>query len=355
VPLTFLAELGVLFLLFFIGLQIDMKEMRDESGDIIWLTVLNTTVPFLFGMAVMFGLGYGWLMAFVIGLTRMPTAEAVIVPILDEFKLVRTRVGELIIGTGVLDDVIEVFLVALVSVWIGKKTGDMVGGIAGLIMGVLAFILLGWLCHRWVIVLMARWMPHRPRNLILLSMVVLFGFGGLSEYTSLGMVVGAITAGVLMRPAFDRMGVVGEQVTQTIQSVSYGFLGLLFFFWVGLNADLEGLFREPALAVLLYLAGTLGKLVGVFLMVPMRKITVREAWTVGIGLDARLTTEIIVAQLLFDAKLIDGHLFTALVSAASFTAISVPVVFALLVRRWGEQLRTPQGEPQPIDLPENVT
>ena len=333
VPLSFLADLGVLFLLFFIGLQIDLKEMRDQSGDIIWLTVLNTTVPFLMGMGVMLALGYGWLMAFVIGLTRMPTAEAVIVPILDEFKLIRTRVGELIIGAGVLDDVIEVFLVALVSVWIGEKAGDVGGGITGLIMGVLAFIFLAWLCYRWVIPFLGRWLPRRPRNLMLLLMVILFGFGGLSEYTSLGMVVGAITAGVLMRPAFDRMGVVGEQVTRTIQAVSYGFLGLLFFFWVGLNADLEGLFREPTLAILLYLAGTVGKLVGVFLMVPMKKISVREAWTIGIGLDARLTTEIIVAQLLFDAKLIDGHLFTALVSAASFTAVTVPLLFARLALR----------------------
>ncbi len=342
-PLSFLADLGVLFLLFFIGLQIDLKEIRDQSGDIIWLTVLNTTVPFLMGMGVMLALGYGWLLAFVIGLTRMPTAEAVIVPILDEFKLIRTRVGEFIIGAGVLDDVIEVFLVALVSVWIGEKAGDVGGGITGLIIGVMAFILLAWLSYRWLIVLLARWLPRRPRNLMLLSVVILFGFGGLSEYTSLGMVVGAITAGVLMRPAFSNMGVVGKQVTQTIQSLSYGFLGLFFFFWVGLNADLEGVFREPALAILLYLAGTLGKLAGVFLMVPMKKISVREAWTIGIGLDARLTTEIIVAQLLFDAKLIDGHLFTALVSAASFTAVTVPLLFALLMRRWGEQLRAPQG------------
>lgn len=349
IPLSFLADLGVLFLLFFIGLQIDLKEMRDQSGDIIWLTVLNTTVPFLMGMAVMLALGYGWLLAFIIGLTRMPTAEAVIVPILDEFKLIRTRVGEFIIGAGVLDDVIEVFLVALVSVWIGKRAGEAGGGITGLIMGMLGFILLAWLCYRWVILFMGRWLPRRPRNLMLLSMVILFGFGGLSEYTSLGMVVGAITAGVLMRPAFDRMGLVGEQVTRTIQAVSYGFLGLLFFFWVGLNADLEGLFREPTLAILLYLAGTVGKLVGVFLMVPMKKITVREAWTIGIGLDARLTTEIIVAQLLFDAKLIDGHLFTALVSAASFTAVTVPFVFALLMRRWGEQLRRPKDEPRPSE------
>ncbi len=339
-PLSFLADLGVLFLLFFIGLQIDLNEMRDQSGDIIWLTVLNTTVPFLMGMAVMLALGYGWLMAFVIGLTRMPTAEAVIVPILDEFRLIRTRVGEMIIGAGVLDDVIEVFLVALVSVWIGEKAGDVGGGITGLIMGVLTFMLLAWVCHRWVIVFMGRWLPRRPRNLMLLSMVILFGFGGLSEYTSLGMVVGAITAGVLMRPAFNSMGMVGEEVMQAIQSGSYGFLGLAFFFWVGLSADLEGMLREPALAILLYLAGTIGKLAGVFLMVPMGKISVREAWIIGIGLDARLTTEIIVAQLLFNAKLIDGHLFTALVSAASFTAVTVPLMFALLVRRWGEQMTT---------------
>ena len=210
----------------------------------------------------------------------MPTAEAVIVPILDEFKLIRTRVGEFIIGAGVLDDVIEVFLVALVSVWIGEKAGDVGGGITGLIMGVLAFILLAWLCYRWVIVCMGRWLPRRPRNLMLLSMVILFGFGGLSEYTSLGMVVGAITAGVLMRPAFDRMGVVGEQVTQNHTIGQLWLFRTSLFFWVGLNADLEGLFREPALAILLYLAGTVGKLVGVFLMVPMKKITVREAWTI---------------------------------------------------------------------------
>jgi len=164
-PLAFLADLGVLFLLFYIGLQIDLKEMRDQSSDIIWLTVLNTVVPFLMGMGVMLCMGYGWLIAFVIGLTRMPTAEAVIVPILDEFKLIHTRVGKFIIGAGVLDDVIEVFLVTLVSVWIGQKAGDIGGDITSLLVGVLAFMLMTWLCHRWVIVYMGRWLPRRSRNL----------------------------------------------------------------------------------------------------------------------------------------------------------------------------------------------
>lgn len=345
VPLTFLAELGVLFLLFYIGLQIDMKEMRDQRGDIIWLTVLNTLVPFLMGGVVMLALGYGWLMAFVIGVTRMPTAEAVIVPILDEFKLIPTRVGELIIGAGVLDDVIEVFLVAFVSVWIGKKSAAAGGGITGMVVGGLLFVLLAWLGYRWLIVGLTRWLPRRPRNLMLLCVIMLFDFGGLSEYTGLGMIVGAITAGVVC-PAFDKMGVISEQVTQTIQSVTYGFLGLVFFFWVGLTTDLTGMFREPALAILLFLAAFVGKLLGVFIMVPMKRITVREAWTIGIGINARLTTEIIVAQLLFTAKLIDLHLFTALIAASAVSTISVPLVFAVLMRCWGQVLRTPPAQRQ---------
>jgi len=117
---SFLAQLGVLFLLFFVGLQIDLKEMRGMSRDIIWCTVLNSSVPFLLGMTVMLVLGYGWILAFVVGLTRMPTAEAVIVPILDEFQLIRTRVGELIVGVGTLDDVFEVVLVSIVSILISK-------------------------------------------------------------------------------------------------------------------------------------------------------------------------------------------------------------------------------------------
>jgi len=117
----FLAQLGVLFLLFFIGRQIDLKEMRSLSRDIVWATALNTMVPFLLGVVVMLALGYGWVVAFVIGLTCMPTAEAVIVPILDEFNMIRTRVGGFIVGAGVLDDVIEIFLIAFVSVWIGGK------------------------------------------------------------------------------------------------------------------------------------------------------------------------------------------------------------------------------------------
>ena len=335
---SFLSDLGVLFLLFYIGLQIELNEMKTSSSDIVWLTVLNTLFPFILGVIAMRIYGYGWGIALVIGMTRMPTAEAVIVPILDEFKMIKTRIGTLIIGAGVLDDIIEVLLVGIVSIWIGSKAGETHGGVAGLITGIFIFILISWIFYRWLPRIMKKWKAESLSTLMIFSLVILFGFGGFGEYVELGMVVGAITAGVIMRPLFENEEQKGELLSNTTQTLSYGFFGVLFFFWVGFNADMAGFLQEPLLAIVLYLAGTFGKLFGVLLMVPMKKMRLKEAIIVGVGLDARLTTEIIVAQLLYSAAIIDLKLFTALIAASSFTALTVPLLFSLLIRFWGEEI-----------------
>ena len=347
----FLANLGVLFLLFYIGLQMDVGEMRRASRDVVWLTVLNTALPFVFGVIIGLAFGYGATVAFVIGLTRMPTAEAVVVPIVDEFGLIRTRVGQFIVGTGVLDDVIEVFLVAFVSVWIGAKAGTETGAgeVTAVAIGVVVFAVVAYAAYRWVFPWLDRLLPHGPRNLTLLTVLGLFALGGVSTVAQLGLVVGAIVAGVALRPVFTRDGDEGDLTEKEVDSLSYGFLGPIFFLWIGLNVDLGGLIRVPALAILLFLAAFVGKIVGVFGMVPMGKMTKKEALTVGVGINARLTTEIIVAQLLLTAGLIDERLFTALVAASSLSTLLVPPLLSLILARWGPSLR---GEPtRTVEVP----
>lgn len=97
--------------------------------------------------------------------------------------------------------------------------------------------------------------------------------------------------------------------------------------------------RVPTLAILLLLAAFVGKFIGVFGMVPMGKMTKREAFAVGVGINARLTTEIIVAQLLLTAGLIDERLFTALVAASSLSTLVVPPLLSMILARWGPSLR----------------
>jgi len=359
---TVLADIGVLFLLLFIGLQIDLSGMQRQSKDITTATVLNTVVPFVFGIAVMRFLDFGWVTAFVIGLTMMPTAEAVIVPILDEFRLIRSKIGNYIIGAGVLDDVIEVFLVATVSVWIttaGSPTGLDTTEIARIITNTAIFIAVAWGVRSLVLVPLSHWLQVRVPNLIILMIIVLFIFGGFAEYVGLGLVVGAIVAGMMMRPVFEAARETGEQATKAVRAVSYGFFGIIFFLWIGMSVDLKGLLDSPELAILLFLAAFTGKLTGIFLMVPMKKISAKEAWAIGIGLNARLTTEIIVAKLLLDAKLIGSELFTALVASSSLSTIIVPLVFSALASRWRETLSAGGPElrqlPAPLVITERTT
>ena len=354
---TVLAELGVLFLLFFIGLQIDMGEMRSQSKNIILATVLNTVIPFAMGVGVMRYLGYDWIISFVVGLTRMPTAEAVIVPILDEFDLIKTKVGNYIVGAGVLDDVIEVFLIAFVSLWISDESGLVSSDskeVLDLIIHVVIFIVAAWTVRKWILLPLSHWMKVKVANLILLTIIILFVFGGFAEYTDLGLVVGAIVAGMLMRPVFNASGDAGIQATKAVRAISYGFFGIIFFLWIGMSVDLSGMFKAPELAILLFLAAFIGKIIGIFLLVPAGKLNSKEAWTIGIGLNARLTTEIIVAKLLLDSHLIDTQLFTALVAASSVSTIVVPLLFSLMVSYWKEDLKVtaqPESEKSVIKKP----
>ncbi|WP_201333193.1 HAD-IC family P-type ATPase [Nitratiruptor sp. YY09-18] len=196
------------------------------------------------------------------------------------------------------------------------------------------FIAAAFFARKFILIPLAKWTKTTVVNLIVLMILTLFIFWGFAEYTDLGLVIGAIVAGIIIRPVFDKAGEIGKNTTKAVRAVSYGFFGILFFLWIGMSVDLNGLIKAPELAILLFLAAFVGKLNGVLLMVPMKKLNFKEAFTIGIGLNARLTTEIIVAKLLLDAQLIDTELFTALVAASSLSTIIVPLTFSILASKW---------------------
>jgi len=344
--LDLLGRLGVLWLLLLIGLEVDLKGMARMGVDIVLLTVLNTLVPFLLGFGFMLSLGYGVFLSLFIGMTRMPTAEAVVVPILDEFDMVNTRVGRFIVGAGVLDDVVEVLLVVVTSVWIGahassanSATVSIEHDITGILVGGIAFAVAGYVAYRWVLPALASWTHGKAAELLLLSAVALFALGGFAQLAGLGLVVGALITGVALRPTLDGDAADRRAVRDAIDLGAYGFFGPIFFLWVGMSVDLSGMVKAPWLAIGLFAAAFFGKLIGAWLLVPLGHATTKEALAAGIGLNARLTTEIIVAQLLLTAGIIDAQLFTALVAASGLSTLLVPPLFAVVLDRWGSILR----------------
>lgn len=333
----FLANLGVMFLLFFIGLEIDLPQMRRFSKVIIWITILNTVFPFLFGIGIGLLFGYSLLLSFIIGLTRMPTAEAVVVPILDEFGMIKSKIGQLIVGAGTLDDMIEVFLIAFVSLIIGHK--EMSANFEFILLGLGIFLIIIYLLVNYILPLFDRFLAH-PRlwQLVMLALLILFSLSFIAEKFYLGLVIGAIVSGIILQPYLSQLTEIGMTAFSSIRAIAYGFLGPIFFFYVGYTTNLT-LFKFPLLTIALFLAAFLGKVLGVYLLTFNRTLTKKEAIAVGVGLNARLTTELIVAQLLLSAHLIDEVLYTALVAASAFSTLSVPILISVILNKWRRDLK----------------
>lgn len=120
-----LAELGMYFLLFIIGLEIDLDEIRKLGRLIITTTFLTLALATLFGsIFIHYVFGTPWLTATLVAMSFGTVGEAILVPILEEFQIIHTKLGQAIIGIATLDDILELAALIWLSVLLGIK-GDM--------------------------------------------------------------------------------------------------------------------------------------------------------------------------------------------------------------------------------------
>lgn len=332
--LKVMSNFGVIFLLFYIGIQLDLKKFKQLGKPILKLTSYSIVLPFVFTFAFIWAMGYGWFLAIIIGLTSIPVAEAVVVPILNEYNLMRTKVGQFIVGPGILDDIIEVLMISLVSIWLTNYFGiaSPVNPLFLVAMMVL-FLIATWVSYRFLIPFFGKRIEPKPYIAMIYCITVLLLFSSFAQVSDLGLVVGALAAGIAMQPWLSSLKDASSKILiKTIEIIAYGFTGVFFFFEIGLLVDLEGILLHPLFIVMLFLCSTLGKLGASFLMIPSGALTFREALIVGIGLDVKMTTELIVAKMLFSAGAIGAALYTALISASSLSMIIVPICLSILLK-----------------------
>jgi len=338
--LGILSDFGVIFLLFYIGIQLNLRKFKQFEKPIFQLTAYSIVFPFLFGFLFMWSMGYGLFLAFIIGLSRIPVAEAVVVPILDEFKLLNTKVGQFILSPGILDDVIEVLLITVVSIWLANYFGSPLEiHPFSFILKIFSFVFVAWISYRWLIPFFGKKIYPSLYTVMIFCIAILLLFSSFAKFSNLGLVIGSLVAGIAIRPWLNTLKFTPRKIIiQMIEVIAYGFTGIFFFYKVGLLVNPQGIALAPLLAIGLFLSGTLGKLGSALLMVPSKTLTLREAILVGMGLDVRMTTELIIATMLFTAGAIQSNLYAALIAASSLSMISVPVTLSILLKKWRRSL-----------------
>jgi len=269
--LEILAQLGVMVLLFEVGLESNVREMLSVGLSSLLVAVLGVVVPFFLGWGVS-----AWLMPeeellvhMFIGATLCATSVGITARVLTDLGKLQSRESKVVLGAAVIDDVLGLVVLAVVVGIIGAaNTGVALApmeigwiGFKAIAFVVGAVVVGGWLAPK-----MFRLASRlRIRDMLLtVALVFLFALSFLADFFGLAPIVGAFAAGLVLdelhyKDFIDR----GEhRLEDAIRPIAV-FLVPIFFVWIGARVDLRVFGQTEILgfAALLTVAAVIGKMI----------------------------------------------------------------------------------------------
>jgi len=338
--LAMLAELGVLVLLFQVGLESDVARMARVGGSAFAVATVGVIVPMVLGTLIAAALlpeASTYAHVF-IGAVLTATSVGITARVLSDLGKVDSTEGRIILGAAVIDDVLGLIVLAVVR---GLIEGARVGGeglgaaaivwiVAKSVLFLGGAILLGGPLSRRLFKV-AAWLQIRGL-LLALSLAVCFAFAALAGAVGLAAIVGAFAAGLILdevtyRPLSGREPVGLEEQVRPIGT----FLVPIFFVHTGARVDLAT-FADPR-TLLLALALTAAAIVGkqvCGLAVLQRGL---DRLSIGIGMIPRGEVGLIFAAVGQTLGVIDARTNAAVVLMVFLTTLLTPPVLAWSLKR----------------------
>lgn len=311
------AELGVVFILFWVGLETRLDQMREVGGAAARTGIAGVALPFAGGFGVALALGESTETAIFVGAALSATSVGITSAVLDDLGQLGTRAARTILGAAVIDDILALILVA-VAVGIAAEGGVDVLSITvtiGLALGFVGFVALGGekLIQARPGILEA---PRFSESPLLPAVILCLALAAIAGEIGLAAVIGAFLAGLIVAETKDR-----HPIEQEVAPL-YAFFPPFFFAAIGIQLDLDALVGAAALLALLSAVAVVTKLVGAWL--GARSLGSRDAATVAVGMVPRGEVGIIIAGIGATAGVIDAELFGAIVGMSIVTTLLVP-------------------------------
>lgn len=326
----FLAELGMFFLLFIIGFELDIKKLLKNRGFIFKTTFVIIFTETLFGtLLVHYVFGVSWLISVLVASSFATVGEAVLLPILDEFNLTKTKLGQTILSIGVLDDIIEVLTIVVASVIIGRSVGHTHFNIWINLLILCSLFGLVFILTRFRKSLTSFKYKDIP-SFFLLVIFFIFLFIGIGQFVE-SAALGALLAGIALKNIIpDKiLNLIGSE----IRTMAYGLFAPVFFLWVGADTDIGYLLKFPMLILLIMVMTNIAKISGSYL-VGKKELGTKKSIVLGVSLCVKLSTSIVIIKLLFEKGLIQLGLYSVLIGATIAFNFIVPFLLSYLITRW---------------------
>ena len=338
--LDVLAEIGILLLLFEVGLEWTVTDMLKVGWSALLVAVVGIVVPSLLGFGtakLFFGAESGYTHLF-IGTILCATSVGITARVLQDLGKTTTPEAKLILGAAVIDDILGLMALATVSTMIQAAAGgaSVSAGAVLLIVGKAAVFLVGaLLLGRWLVPRAFRVAAHLPGRgiLLALSLSLCFLLAFLAHLAGLAPIVGAFTAGLILE-AVDLEGLASRE-QRTLEELLHPVTALflpVFFLLMGLKVDLR-VFAEPG--ILLFAAAlTLAAILGKLSCAAAVNRHGMDRWVVAFGMVPRGEVGLIFAGIgltlsLGGQPVISGAVYSGVVIMVMITTLVTPLLLKL--------------------------
>lgn len=321
-----LSELGVIVLLFEIGLHTDLRSMAKVAGTATTVGLVGVIFPFALGYySASAVLGFDRIPALVCGAALTATSIGISARVLADLGQLDSREGQVVLGAAVLDDVIGLIVLSVVTSVVlgGSWTVSGVAVTAALAIGFIALALtLGRFLARPVFASLRKIRTSGTLGVVALAFAFLLS--SLAASAGSAMIIGAFAAGVVLNGSAER-----AEIDRAATTIGH-FLVPVFFASVGAAVQLSS-FADPrtlAAGGLLIVVGVIGKFAAAY--APWWFNGNRRL--IGVAMIPRGEVGLIFAQMGLSTKAITPAVFSALTLMVMVTTFLAPPLLALVGR-----------------------
>lgn len=313
------AELGVVFLLFWVGLETRLSHMFEVGRSALLVGLFGVVLPLAGGIGLAFAMGEPTATAIFLGVALVATSVGITSAVLVELGAIGGRAGRTILGAAVIDDILAMLLLA-VAVGLGQEGGIDVLALlvtVGMALAFVGFFALGG----------TRLFAQRPALLhepkfsespLLPAVIICLGLAAFAAEIGLAAIIGAFLAGMMIAETKEQHPI-EEEVAPL-----YAFFPPFFFAFIGTEVEL-GEFTDGGTLLLLLGVTALAfatKYLGAWL--GARGLPPGDAKVIALGMVPRGEVGIIVAGIGAAAGVVEAQLFAVIVGMSVATTVLIP-------------------------------
>jgi Kef-type K+ transport system membrane component KefB/nucleotide-binding universal stress UspA family protein len=336
-----IAQFGILLLLLLTGMETDLGLVRKVGKAAIAISITGIIVPFICGFTLGEFLPQSLLphpetrlvASLFLGTALSISSVKIVAVVVREMNFMRRNVGQIIVASAIIDDTIGWIIIAMIFSLAAHGSLD-VYSVGQALFGTFAFLAGSFTIGRRLVFRLIRWAnDHLVSSAAVITVILLLMsvMAMITHLIGVHTVLGAFVAGVL----------VGESpiLTRQIDERLGGLIGSLFmpvfFGLAGLNADLTVL-KDPNLLMLtatLVLIASIGKFGGAFAGGTLGGLTRRECYALASGMNARGSTEVIIASIGLSMGVLSRNMFSMIITVAILTTIAMPPMLRAALAR----------------------